>query len=435
MSKDWHSKNSPPYNGVWLNAFTQVRLPPKSRQEFELTLAYGFWGGVAPCRTPNCVSSAGAATSSGTKAPWAPGANPSVPGAAAGTGFHAGHPAHDGDRHQQRARHVGAGRTMWAARTIAASSRPMATACFPRAMRTEYRRTGPCLSEVIYTGETGEGLKQMLSASLVRSNDCVAGIVHHQGLCDQADALLALRGLSGRIGYLLQFGTRRVACGDANGMAEEWTPQRGGNVNRKMIGPCNGKNHWISLHDTEKPDKAGANANRGVIIRSWNASIGGRRVQPYLCERGAMPREHPKDGATLADVLLPPDVKQLSPGDRIDAQIELVVVPQFARDYYGPDAELKAALEKDENTARMILREAAACAPDVTVTKGKLLQCFPDVLVQCSEGAAELTVKSGPGFTAVTFAGLKSACGGRLLIDGKEYLCRFPRQRFLADRF
>ncbi len=422
VSKDWHSKDSLPYNGVWLNAFTQVRLPPKSRQEFELTLAYGFWGGVAAVSHAQlCLIG------------W--GSNQQWDQSAMGSWGES--LCYEPDQQQALASMLDIRPLMvtvinsehgtwgWTNNVGGADYcrfyAPDGKRVFPSRMRTEYRRTGPCLSEVIYTGETGEGLKQMLSASLVRSNDYVRGLFTIRAYVTKPmpfSRFVVFQAGSDSYGYSVP---RRVACGDASGMAEEWTPQRGGNVNRKMIGPRSGKNNWISLHDTEKPDKAGANANRGVIIRSWNASIGGRQVKPYFCERGAMPREHPKDGSTLADVLLPPDVKQLSPGDRIEAQIELVVVPQFARDYYGPDAELKAALEKDENTAKMILREAAACAPDVTVTKGKLLQCFPDVRVQCAEGAAELTVKSGPGFTAVTFAGLKSACGGRLLVDGMEY--------------
>ena len=46
------------------------------------------------------------------------------------------------------------------------------------------------------------------------------------------------------------------------------------------------------------------------------------------------------------------------PGDYVDAVIEHVIVPQHAADYYGPNRALRTALEKDQDTWRMIHREA-----------------------------------------------------------------------------
>jgi hypothetical protein len=143
-------------------------------------------------------------------------------------------------------------------------------------------------------------------------------------------------------------------------------------------------------------------ANRGIVIRQWDATLGGKKAAPWVAERGAKVR-----GAdtSLFDILPPPSVKALQPGDAVEAVVEHVIVPQFADDYYGPNANLKAALEKGQNTWRMIHREALGNDLEVGVTKGKLLRRIP-TLVQAQGNQAEFTIAGGLGCVPVTIAGL-----------------------------
>ena len=47
LSKNWHDDGSDDdYAGQWFHGISQVRLPPKSNIELELSLVYGHWGGV-----------------------------------------------------------------------------------------------------------------------------------------------------------------------------------------------------------------------------------------------------------------------------------------------------------------------------------------------------------------------------------------------------
>ena len=109
--------------------------------------------------------------------------------------------------------------------------------------------------------------------------------------------------------------------------------------------------------------------------------------------------------SSSVDILPPPDVKRLLPGDYIEATFEQAIMPQFARDYYGPNANLKAALEKDENTWRMIQREAVGNDVAVKVSQGTLERVLP-ARVRAAGNRAQFTLTGGLGYVPVTISGL-----------------------------
>ncbi|NND95768.1 MAG: hypothetical protein HKN47_00395 [Pirellulaceae bacterium] len=88
-------------------------------------------------------------------------------------------------------------------------------------------------------------------------------------------------------------------------------------------------------------------------------------------------------------------------------------------DYYGSNESLRAALQRDQNTWRMIHREATENRRDVRVQRGTLVRRFPDVRVRVDRDNAALTVAGGLGFVPVTFTGLSSHAGYRLQVDGQ----------------
>ena len=137
---------------------------------------------------------------------------------------------------------------------------------------------------------------------------------------------------------------RKIAVGDESGMMHEWDASWGGDVYRTEPFECKGKIPWISLHDAERRvhDKAGALANRGVVIREWTACLGGKAVNPWFAERGIDLRQ---DQSSTIDLVPPPDLRRLESGDFVEATIEHIVVPQFGKDYYGPNQEIRVALK------------------------------------------------------------------------------------------
>jgi hypothetical protein len=80
-------------------------------------------------------------------------------------------------------------------------------------------------------------------------------------------------------------------------------------------------------------------------------------------------------------------------------------MPQFARDYYGPNANLKAALATDENTWRVIQREAVGNEVAVKVSQGALERWLP-VRIRATGNRVQFALTGGLGYVPVTIGGL-----------------------------
>jgi hypothetical protein len=109
----------------------------------------------------------------------------------------------------------------------------------------------------------------------------------------------------------------------------------------------------------------------------------------------------------------------LEPGDYIEATLEHIIMPQFAKDYYGPNDALRTALTKDENTWRMIKREALGNDRVIEMKRGKLQRTQPAITISTEDDQAEFTLAGGLGYVPITFTGLHSPRGHALFIDDK----------------
>ena len=180
---------------------------------------------------------------------------------------------------------------------------------------------------------------------------------------------------------------------------------------------CTGRHPWVSLHEAvpAQEQRTGAWANRGIVIRSWKARLGGKRI---ALDGRTRPHRSIQPFSTL-DILPPPGVTRLEPGDFVEATIEHIVMPQFAEDYYGPSNPLREALKSDADTWRMIFREAKQNDRNVDVNRGSLNRLYPDVRVSVENDVAEFALSGGNGYVPVTFTGLSSHSGYRMEIDGR----------------
>jgi len=93
-------------------------------------------------------------------------------------------------------------------------------------------------------------------------------------------------------------------------------------------------------------------------------------------------------------------------------------MPKFAKDYYGPSDSLRSALTKDENTWRMIHREAVGNDYAVVMTTGTLERLHPDIRVRTKDDAAAFNLSGGIGYVPITFTGLPSPRNSTLSVDG-----------------
>jgi hypothetical protein len=275
----------------------------------------------------------------------------------------------------------------------------------PVRMRTAYQRYGPCLTEVTYAGRIGDGIEHSATMSLARTDDIVRGVYRLR--MDVHQTIDFSRFVIFQIGAdtYSYTGERRMALGNEAGLLREWDTQWGGESYRTEPVECTGRVPWVSLHDAvprRAADDRGSWANRGVVIRCWNARLGGKQAAPWVAERGV--RARGADTSTL-DVVPPPGLTRLEPGDFVEATIEHLVIPQNADDYYGPNEDLRAALRQHQNTWRMVHREAVGNDRRVEVATGKLECLYPTVAIQTADDMAEFTLTGGLGFVPLSFSG------------------------------
>lgn len=420
LSKNWHNRpEGGEFAGQWFHGFTQVRLAARSRVELELTIAHAHWGGMpAASHAQLCL------IGWGSNQLWDQSALGSwgesicyEPDQAQGEcsildvrpmlvkGL-------NGGVQWQWTNNVGGGDFV---RIFAPDGNRLRHA----RMRTAYLRHGPCLTEVLYAGRAGETIEHSLTASLGRSDDLVRAVyrLRMEVKHDQPFSRCVLFQIGAdTYSYTAE---RKMAVGNAGGLVREWPTQWGGDAIRIEPVELTGATPWISLHEAvprSKPGDQGAWANRGLVIREWEARLGGREAAPWLVERGTHSRG--ADTST-ADLVPPPDVTTLRAGDFVEAVIELLILPQKADDYYGPNAALRETLLRDGNTWKLVHREAAGNRRSVTVETGALKSLHPAVHLAAENDEAAFTLAGGLAWVPVTVSGLSRPEGHQLVIDGK----------------
>ncbi|MCU0748296.1 MAG: LamG domain-containing protein [Akkermansiaceae bacterium] len=418
LSKNWHNEpEGGVYGGAWFHGISQIRLPAGGTVDLELTLAYGHWGGV-PAASHAQLSLIG----------W--GNNQLWHQAAIGSW---------GESICFEPEQAQANCTITDVRPLMVKAKvedppwnwtgnvgggdflrfftPAGERVPHSAMRAIHHRPGPCLTEVTYTGKIGDGIRHSTTVSLARTDDIVRGI--YQIRMDATKPMDFSRFVVFQAGADTYNSSRerKMAIGNETGLTREWNTKWGGNVYRTAPVECTGRIPWFSLHDGElgANDHNGPPANRGIVIRAWKARLGGKDVSPWMAERGLT--RHQTDSSTL-DIIPPPGVTRLEPGDFIEATFEHIVMPKLAKHYYGPNAALRDALTKDENTWRMIHREAVGNDYAVTVKAGTLERLHPDLRVRTEKDSAALDLTGGISYVPVTFTGLNCPRSSTLTVDG-----------------
>ena len=183
--------------------------------------------------------------------------------------------------------------------------------------------------------------------------------------------------------------------------------------------PLAGDSPWVSAHGVDRTSlKNGqAAASRGVIVRSWQAVLGGKPAGPHVaffCTEWGQGNHR-----TSVELAAPPDIAKLSLGDFVEADLELVVFPADAAAYYGPDETLRATLDHDADTWRLVQREAAGNALIPTAERGMIVKAYPLIVAVNEQQRAKLTVVGGLGHIPVTFTGLTQPRGFRLQVNGE----------------
>jgi len=410
ISKNWHRQPDRDllYQGPWLHGFTLLHLPPRSEVDLEFDLAYAHWGGVAAASHAQlCLIGWGSNQLWDQSAigAWGESICYEPDQAQAECAVLDVRPllVHQMGRDEPVkwcwTNNVGGGDFF---RYFDAEGRRQ----YPARMKTAYLRQGPNLTEVTYAGRSADGkLEHRATVSIYRTDDLTRGIYRLRLDVRQPTDFKRLVFFQIGADTYSYTGERKMALGNEDGLAREWDTQWGGDAYKTPRMELVGRVPWVSLHDAVSRDKsrAGAWANRGAVLRHWDARLGGRPAAPWVAEHGVKARG---EDTSLVDFLPPPGLERLVPGDYVEATFEHVIMPQYARDYYGPNENLRAALTRDENTWRLIHREAVGNDVAVQVSEGVLERDLP-IRVRAAEGRrARFTVAGGLGYVPITLSGL-----------------------------
>jgi hypothetical protein len=286
-------------------------------------------------------------------------------------------------------------------------------------MKTYYNYLGPNLTQVTYAGITLDGhISGQMTVMSPRCDDINRAFhkVRYDVLKPTSFSRLAFYQLGADNYNDHQF--NKMAYGNSERLIEEWAVEKGGRKYHRTGISCQGDSLWFSLHDAINRSEHGPTANRALIIRQWNARLGGKPAPyPYASVYGT---ENALPSANME--LAPwPEVSELLPGDFVEFVVELAVIPQFAADYYGPNEFLKKELASGENTYKPALALAKSNRIEIEMIAGKLLSQWPLVIHVDDNQKAEFKVKRGVSYLPVEFQGLSDRTGYKLekVVKGK----------------
>lgn len=413
ISKNWHYTKGKSflYQGPWFRGYTLIDVPAGESVEFELTIAYAHWGGVpAVSHSQLCLIGYGvnqlwdqvAIGSFGESITYDPDVNL---GRAMIDDIRPLLVTSMSEEKWTWTNNVGGGDFL--VYYDAAGEKQLLSR-----MKTYYKQYGPNLTEVHYVGESADHkISAHISVSSPRCDDI--NRAYHRFRYDVNEPVQFSRiafyqlGADGYNNH--QF--NKIAYGYDEGVVKEWTPDKGGLVYEIESVPLIGNQPWVSLHASvpglhyegrELPLK-GAWANRGMIIRSFEARIGGKMIkEPSL----SVFLTEDQVGSANAELVTPSGINELQSGDYIECEVELVILPMFAKDYYGPDEAFKRSLELTENTWKPVQRQAEGNDLTVIVTSGKLINRYPLHIEVNKEDHALFSVEGGISYIPMTFSGV-----------------------------
>lgn len=450
LSKNWHEpvnydKNDPAsyLAGTWFRGYTYLQVPANSSVTYEFTMTYAKWGGVfAVSHSQLCLAGWG-----GNYQQWESSSIGSFGESfcydaemAHGRGFIT-------DVRPLLVTSIYGGKYYWTENVgggnfLAYTRYPGEELLNYKRVRTQFKKQGPNLTEVIYRGLTEDGkIEFEITANLPRTND-VSRCYHtfkYTFLEDTAFDRLAF----------YQFGSDNyndnhydtMAIGNDAGTVDikiDNTTYSGdfalptstvaeyiGSTKQMQRLDIEGEGLWVAFMGY-KPVlyKANPGANRMLNLLSYKAELNGKTYnKPSISLFHTMNGNIP----CIAVELSPPaEVGNIiKKGSTVEGVVEWLNMPVSKSDYYGPSDIIKNMPADYFNTSKIAYAYAKGAKYTVTANVGTVLKNAP-VFVKCTEDqangqtAAEITVKGGMGYVPITFTNVKHYSGYRLeqLVNG-----------------
>ena len=299
-------------------------------------------------------------------------------------------------------------------------------------IRTYYRKQGPNLCEVIYTGITADGaVEAEFSALLPRTDDCSRAVhrFSYRFLKDVAYSRFVLYQFGADHYNDNDWGT--MAVGNSQGMVDfsigdkqycgEFSVPLPSGEEGEYIGAAGmqqietpGDGLWFGFFNAhiQKTNfcKNGPVANRLLNLLEFSGELNGKE-----CKKPAFNLYGTVDFGVkcVACELTVPRCERILAGSWLRGAVEYVNLPVEKEYYYGPSEVLRSIPAKEFNTPALAMRYVRGAAVQVCAAKGQVLADYP-ITVRTENNEAEITVKGGIAYVPLTFTGLTDYHGFRL---------------------
>lgn len=448
LSKNWHNYTTNPDNnyaaindpkrawsGTWFHGYTMLEIPAGKSITYEMCITYATWGGVYAC-SHSQISLAGWG---GNYQQWETSAIGCFgesfcydPETAHGRAFiddirplavismggkYGWTGCNGGGNMLMYTTHKGAGITYY------------------KQVETRFKKQGPNLTEVIYTGITLDGAVRFeITANLPRTDDVSRAwhsfkytflkdvsydrmVFYQFGADDYNDNQWDTMAVGN------DEGTASFTIGDTTYNGQFTTPLSStagyvGNNGMQRI-DIDGDGLWFAFTDcVVLGHKQGPDANRMLNVVSYNASINGQSYnKPSFNLRYTTNYNIP----CLLVELCPPAAAgdTIKAGSTVEGVVEYLNLPVHKEQYYGPSSVLANIDASEFNTWKLAYRYAIGNKTTTTANVGTVTKQCP-IYVACKQDAdtvAEITVKGGMSFVPLTFTNLPTFAGYELQIN------------------
>lgn len=419
-SKNWHTFREARYDGLWGNTTTRLTLAPRAVVDLEYIVAHAQWQGV-PASSAGQLSLIGWGFD-GFWTQMALGAwGESVciqPGRTMRRSFITDMRPFDvigrNGLPYDWTSNVGGGDI---AKVVGADGKLIT---WLGAVR-EFEKIGPNLSHVRVTERSADNrMRLAIDTYLPRSNSINRSYfkVKLEALEDVAFQELALFQLGSD--YYNELESNVIAWGNREGLVGQASPPDAewGRVMEPVELP--GEQAWVSLHANAAEPTTEGRGVRGLVIRDYRAALGGKVYQaPHLASARTRHRLN-------AELVLPPEVRELKAGDTVEFTVEMHVLPMSAEAYSGGDDSLKARLEATPDSWELTAYEAR----HQTVQLDGQPQVFPASYAVTEDRRQSLTIRSQSRMDTLCLTGLTRPDAWQLVeqVEGGEVSLgeRFP---------
>ena len=439
LTKNWHenaaiAEDDPlkSWSGIWFKGYTIIEVPANSSVTYEFTMTYANWGGVYASSHAQ-ISLAGWG---GNYQQW----ETSSIGAFGEAFCYDPEIAHGrafiDDIRPLNVDSMG-GKYGWTScngggNFLYYNVNYNASMMLFQQVRTQFKKQGPNLTEVIYTGITRDGkIKFEITANLPRTDD-MARVYHTFKYTFLEDVTFD------RMAFY-QFGAddyndnvwMTMAVGNDDGPAsfnigsetfsgefalplsdkEEYY----GSEDKMQRIDIGGEGLWFAYMGAQRQDhKSGPDANRALNVISYNAVLNGETyTKPSFNIRCTT---NFNIQCNLIELCPPAAVgNTIEKGSTVECVLEYMNLPVTKEAYYGPSEIMQSIPEEYFNTYRAAYYYVLGGKYTAEASIGEITKAVP-ITVKTVDGdvAAQITVKGGISYVPLTFTNVPSYSGYRL---------------------